>query len=492
LTPIGNVIPIDLKLKKIFCLTEWHVEHFTEIYPVFKNITVPFYYGIDVNNFIIKETGEKEENIDNIEKREKTVKVPHSFIYSSFPNRGLLELLKMWPKIYEHQPKASLHIYSDVNNNWSNQVEPQKMNNIRQLLQEYGANINETDTNETDINETDTNGMNIYYHGWVDKKTLAKAWITADIWFYPCTFMETFCLTALEAAATKTLVITNNLAALQNTVGNRGVIIKGDPMTEEWREKALKKVFKIMDKTNESLKNTLIEANYEWAMDLSWENRAKLLLDTYILNDKLEYKGMYNWTNDTPPGSKEIFVKVIEYFNKNYEKDNDDEPINVLEIGTYTGISLINIIKLIPNSVGYGVDLWSSYNENDLLSNIGNLKIELSFYKNIKTEGMKGRVFGIKGDSSKVLMDMVVKNNMHDFIYVDGSHLMLDCYLDLILSWKILNKGGILAIDDYTYNIDDTDKLASTFEVVNHFLKKYESEYNLLNKGYRVFLQKIK
>ena len=98
----------------------------------------------------------------------------------------------MWPKIYEHEPTASLHIYSDVNNKWSNDVEPQKMNNIRQLLYGYGA---------------DTNGMNIYYHGWVDKKTLANAWITADIWFYPCTFMETFCLTALEAAATKTLVI---------------------------------------------------------------------------------------------------------------------------------------------------------------------------------------------------------------------------------------------------------------------------------------------
>jgi hypothetical protein len=355
------------------------------------------------------------------------------------------------------------------------------MNDIRQMLQEYGANTN----------EGDKNGMNIYYHGWVDKKTLANAWITADIWFYPCTFMETFCLTALEAAATKTLVITNNLAALQNTVGNRGVIIKGDPMTDAWQEKALKKVFKIMDKTNDSLKSTLIQANYEWAMDLSWENRAKLLLDTYILKDNLEYKGMYNWTNDAPGGSKEIFVKVIEYFNKNYDKENDNEPIKVLEIGTYTGLSLINIVKLIPNSVGYGVDLWSSYNENDLLSNMDNLQIESSFHKNIKTEGMKGRVFGIKGDSSKVLMDMVVKNNMHDFIYVDGSHLMLDCYLDLILSWKILNKGGILAIDDYIYNTDDTNKLVSPFEGVNHFLKKYESEYNLLNKGYRVFLEKL-
>ena len=51
LTPTGVIIPIDKKLKKIFCLTEWHVEYFTEIYPSLKNITVPFYYGIDFEKF---------------------------------------------------------------------------------------------------------------------------------------------------------------------------------------------------------------------------------------------------------------------------------------------------------------------------------------------------------------------------------------------------------------------------------------------------------
>jgi predicted O-methyltransferase YrrM len=165
------------------------------------------------------------------------------------------------------------------------------------------------------------------------------------------------------------------------------------------------------------------------------------------------------------------------------------EVVNILEVGSYTGISLINIVKNIPNSIGYGVDLWSSYNENELLSNMDNLQNELSFHKNIAIEGMNERVFGIKGDSSKVLMDMVVKNNMYDFIYIDGSHLLLDCYLDLILSWKLLEKGGILAIDDYTYKMDSV--LDSPFEAVNHFLKRYEGKYKLLHKEYRVFLQKV-
>ena len=256
LLPSGIVIPMDKKLKKIFCLTEWHVSYFTQIFPSLKDITVPFYYGIDFEKF----------KTDNI-----FLKQNYKFIYSSFPNRGLLPLLQMWPKIYEFQPMATLHIYCDVDGKWVNDVQSEMMNQIRQLMIDY--NVKE-------------NGMNIYYYGWVSKKVLAEAWSTADIWFYPCTFMETFCLTALEAALTKTLVITNNLAALENTVGNRGVIIKGDANEIEWQEKALVKIKKYLSNDSD-FKNELIERNFEWASKLSWESQAKKLLDDHILNKKI-------------------------------------------------------------------------------------------------------------------------------------------------------------------------------------------------------------
>ena len=256
LTPSGIVIPIDNKLKKIFCLTEWHVSYFTDIFPSLKNITVPFYYGIDFQKF-------------QNDRNEISFKQQYKFIYSSFPNRGLLQLLQMWPKIYQFQPLASLHIYCDVDGKWVNEVQPEMMVQIRQLMIDY--NVKE-------------NGMNIYYYGWVSKKVLSEAWTTSDIWFYPCTFMETFCLTALEAAITKTLVITNNLAALENTVGDRGVIIKGDATTEEWQQEALNKLFYYLGDNNN--KQDLIKRNFEWASKLSWTSQAKKLLDEYILNKK--------------------------------------------------------------------------------------------------------------------------------------------------------------------------------------------------------------
>jgi FkbM family methyltransferase len=268
LTPSGIIIPLNNKLKKIFCLTEWHVEYFTNIFPSLKNITVPFYYGIDFEKFSLNK---KENNIENNKEIQLHIKEKYKFIYSSFPNRGLLQLLQMWPTIYESQPKASLHIYSDVNGKWVNQAESVMMKQIQLLMTSYNAG---------------QNNMNIYYHGWVNKQTLAEAWLSADMWFYPCTFKETFCLTALEAALTKTLVITNDLAALQNTVGQRGVIIKGDPKEVLWQAAALLEIKKYLDPQNIHLKNDLIKTNYEWASTMSWETQANKLLQDHILKNR--------------------------------------------------------------------------------------------------------------------------------------------------------------------------------------------------------------
>ena len=202
---------------------------------------------------------------------------------------------------------------------------------------------------------------------------------------------------------------------------------------------------------------------------------------------------MYNWTNDLPFGHKKYFLEAIDYFNNNFKQNR--EHVKVLEVGTYTGISLINIVKLIPKSLGYGIDKWSNYvegdvnNKVDILDNMDELAIEASFYKNIETSGLKERIQGIKGDSYEVLFKMVKEGEMFDFIYIDGSHKAFDCYSDLILSWKLLVEGGILAIDDYLYNTDGL-LIDSPFEGVNHFLNKFQKEIKVLHNGYRVFLQK--
>ena len=101
----------------------------------------------------------------------------------------------------------------------------------------------------------------------------------------------------------------------------------------------MQKIFYYIDETNKNEKQKLIEMNYNWSNTLSWENQAKNLIDNYIYpNDLIEYKGMYNWTNNLQSGEKNIFLNMISYFNNNYNKVKFSKPINILEVGVYTGV----------------------------------------------------------------------------------------------------------------------------------------------------------
>lgn len=248
----GNIIPIHHKIKNIFCLTEWHKHHFLETFPQFTERTHSLHYGIDFTKFLNNKTQEK---------------VPYSFIYSSFPNRGVIVVLKMWPQIVTRYPEAVLNIFTDIDNKWANDFYPDEMIEIKNILELY-KNLYPT---------------SVFNHGWVDKSTLADFWKKSAVWFYPCKFQETFCLTALEAALTKTLAIANDLAALQDTIGDRGIIIPGDATTDEWQNAAFEKICEVLDNldTKKELKK-LIERNYQWALKHSWKNRASYLLNNFI------------------------------------------------------------------------------------------------------------------------------------------------------------------------------------------------------------------
>ncbi len=660
LLPSGNVIPTHENLRTIFCLTEWHKEHFLDVYPMFKDKVHIFPNGI------------------NIKDHQPADKKANSFIYSSFPNRGLINLLKMFPKIREKIPNASLDVFCDTTGDFVQRVSKSEMIEVDRLLKEQQEYV--------------TN------HGWVSKKGLQRYWSTASIWLYPCTFMETFCITALEAAASKTLAVTNDLAALQNTVGDRGIVTSGDPRTNEWQQKAIDKIVDVLGDENKMVE--LVDKNRQWAEEYDWKklvwrfvNELKLvnelitfpkyygpikeninvqcqkcihctkvlevgpglkpfplathyvdhrnrdnvknltvlditrdklpfldnefdlvycrhvledihnpdfvlkelfrvakngyietpspiaettrriditnvnyrgyihhryliwvnkdginflpkypiieylddirdcsdrLTDPYfwntyftwgecddlnyrflqdfdlnvdyskIINKSLDecqesildykdsvtinYAGMLNWSSDIPIGSKVIFENVLDRFK--------NKKCTILEIGAYTGTSIINMLMYLHDSTATVIDKWEDYDEGELLQTIKERKIEAIFYSNLKVANVGDRVRAIKGDSKDVLND-VLKNDSYDFIYVDGSHKYLDCYNDMVASWSILNKGGVLAIDDYLWTSpDNQDTMDTPFYAIERFTKEYKTEFTLLDKGYRVFLLK--
>jgi glycosyltransferase involved in cell wall biosynthesis len=163
----------------------------------------------------------------------------------------------MWPQIRKIIPHAVLNVYCDLEHQWTNKVFPKMMKTIKETIHQE----------------------NVVLHGWVCKDDLNLAWAESEYWLYPCIFEETFCLTAMEAAISKTLVITNGLAGLSETA-QHGVLIPGDPTTPEWQSKCLDLLRNISD----NFKESLIFKNYNWAKNLSWKSQTKKFVDQLKLS----------------------------------------------------------------------------------------------------------------------------------------------------------------------------------------------------------------
>jgi len=460
LTPSGLVIPIDPKLKKIFCLTEWHVEHMSIAFPSLKHLLVPFYYGVDVNKF----------NINT-----PINKIPYKFIYSSFPNRGLLQLLQMWPKIYKKEPRASLHIYSDVNGEWVNNVAGEQMVQIKQLLLDF-------------------KGMNIFYHGWVNKQELSTAWLTSDIWFYPCTFMETFCLTALEAALSNTFAVCSNLAALQNTVGNRGILIDGDPTSELWQDNAINVLFHSMN--NLQLKNNLLNRNYLWAKNMSWKNQANLLLEKYIIQTVqsehtitltqnipvVQSENTITSTQNIPVVQSEKTITSTQNIHGEpaitTQFDNDDnEIIDLLTYKIKNKKNILTIMEPYNNKLCNYLQNISNISGIKIIDNTSNI-IDINETPTVNTSNSNIRT--ICGDSTFILHEL---HNKTDIIFIELKHKNeFDLYVILFLTWQLLNNGGILIIKKH---VNNNTSFNSFFTKI-----KDEIKYNTYFKNKTIIIEK--
>ena len=93
---VGVVVKWQDKIGACVCLTEWHKREFVKRYPELTNKLKVINNGIATQMF----------NKTPVNKKRNT------FIYSSRPERGLENLLELWPKILNIMPDAKLYICS--------------------------------------------------------------------------------------------------------------------------------------------------------------------------------------------------------------------------------------------------------------------------------------------------------------------------------------------------------------------------------------------
>ena len=143
----------------------------------------------------------------------KTEKKPLQFIYASTPYRGLDVLLKLWTKIIEKYPTATLHLFSSMKIYGAEQLDDLHFGKMFEDLR---------------------NGRfkNVIHHGSVPQEEMLKCMRESFMLLYPNTYPETYCNVIMEARACRTPFITTNLGALKETGGLAGYYIE-PPVRED-------------------------------------------------------------------------------------------------------------------------------------------------------------------------------------------------------------------------------------------------------------------
>lgn len=125
-------------------------------------------------------------------------------LYCSAPDRGLVHMRKILPAIRRRVPGARLVVTSDKTL-WGQDS----------LKAEYERKLGGLD--------------GLVYAGAVNRPELVNLQKRARVLAYPCQFIEGFCLSAAECLVSGAVPVTTKDFALVETVGDRGVLIKGQP-----------------------------------------------------------------------------------------------------------------------------------------------------------------------------------------------------------------------------------------------------------------------
>ncbi len=170
---------------------------------------------------------------------------------------------------------------------------------------------------------------------------------------------------------------------------------------------------------------------YNFIPNYKTKNKSKII-ENEIYNNFNSYNDKEKW-----------FCNNLFFLDNQLKKIKNIK--NILEIGSYEGRSCIYFGKKFINSKITCVDTWSGSDEH---LNIKFQEIEKNFDKNILNHLGNDRVKKIKLSSNNFFEN---NQNYFDLIYIDGDHETNQVHKDINNSWKILNKGGYMILDDYTW-----------------------------------------
>jgi glycosyltransferase involved in cell wall biosynthesis/2-polyprenyl-3-methyl-5-hydroxy-6-metoxy-1,4-benzoquinol methylase len=187
-------------MTEIVCLSDWHAERTARLHPHLAEKIVVRRNGI----LTVGYGGDERFEAGNNTFDQRACKA----IYSSSADRGLDVLLECWPEIKRLVPEAEL----DVFYGWD----------VFDAVARGNPGMWEFKAKVMALAEA-AEGVNM--RGRVGQPELYEAMSTSRVWAYPTAFLETSCIGAMEARANGLAIVTSDLGALGETVGEHGHLI---------------------------------------------------------------------------------------------------------------------------------------------------------------------------------------------------------------------------------------------------------------------------
>jgi glycosyltransferase involved in cell wall biosynthesis len=185
---------------KIFVLTEAHKQVIKENHGV-----------VDDKAFWITRNAINSRAMGEADKQD-IKRDPYKFVYTSSYDRGLDNVLKLWPSIRKNHPKATLDIYYGWNT-YDAMMNQRQGTPHGEYMKQYKAQIVSMLTQLAPLGVREI--------GRVSQDEIYKAYKGASIWIYPTQFYEISCINAMTAQVMGCVPVCTPFAALNETVNGQ-------------------------------------------------------------------------------------------------------------------------------------------------------------------------------------------------------------------------------------------------------------------------------
>jgi predicted O-methyltransferase YrrM len=170
------------------------------------------------------------------------------------------------------------------------------------------------------------------------------------------------------------------------------------------------------------------------------------------------------------------FKSVEKYF-----RHVPNVPLRALQIGTYTGDATEWLLDNCEIEYLDDVDTWEG-SEEKAHDQIDFTSVEDYYDSRFKDP----RITKNKMTSDEFFN---LPHRTYNFIYIDGDHTALQTALDGLNAFKLLEKGGVMAFDDYLWNYNG-DPFLEPKRGVDAFLAVCEGQYTVIESGYQLWIEK--